>query len=467
MKVRRIFKIVVVFPLVALMAFSSLLLIPSVPVVKADALSDVVNTIYSYEQSGGQYSFGPEIGSAITAGCLLAVTAGAAFESKGQIETFYTGFCNWTTAHGYNDQQWLAAAQTIGNQIAYTFSPTAVNLMHDYVTSIKVDPAMVSYVGSVGAWVAGVDVGGVVQQVNVSNINSLGLGSSALYYLSWGAMDAAVGAQIRFTFDSTDGKGFDANIGCSGAGPTAIPAGHAVIAVSVSATGVINSSEQAGNTLAINNFQMSPHTGLVSAAYPLIVNLFAATYSQTVPITMTLDRDLISNDYGNLTGIDEGVKSQSPSAVLDGERPVAVTVPLNPTYDDVIGKTATDTATGTVDTVISNTDVVPPGTIPIVPDWTQQGTNSIDWGPLTDLQLFDKFPFSLPWDFNRLVTGLIATPVAPVFSFDIPMSALHMPNFSFSVDFATYESAVVVFRWGFLLVVTCGLIFGAYKIIKH
>jgi len=457
LKLKRIVRSIVVFSLVGLMVLSTLLFIPSVPVVKADALSDAVQTIYNYEQSGAQFSFGPQIGSAITAGCLLAVTAGAAFESKGQIETFYAGFCDWTTAHGYNDQQWLAAAQTIGSQIVYTFSPAAVQTMKSYITSIKVDPASVSYVGSVGSYVCPVSSAGEWQSIQIDGINSLGLGSSAIYILSWNQF--ANNGQVDFKFSSVDNKGFTMSLGRFGT-PTAIIAGHSILSVAVSAAGVITCQDLAANTAVINNYLLSSISSPLSSANPLLVTIHAQNSNRTLPISMTLDRDLISNDYGNLTGIDEGVTSQNPSAVLDGTRPVAVTVPLNPTYDDVIGKTATDTVT----TVTSDTSVVP---VPTVPDWTIPGTKSIDWGPLSDIQLFDKFPFCLPWDVKNLVAGLVVTPVAPDFKFNISMAALHVPDFSFEVNFSDYQSIVIIIRWGLLLIVTGGLIFGAYKLINH
>jgi hypothetical protein len=444
----------------------SLLVLPSSPlIVKADGESDFVQTIYTYIESGQQFSFGPVGGSAITAIGLLAVTVGAAFSSKGQLETFAAGYNQWISAHGLSDQAYLSNLQTIGNQMVYTFNPSAVQQMKAYVQSIKINPATVNYIGYVGTYTCPVSTG-AWKSIDLSGINYIGLNSTAIYFLSWGSFRNSIAASITFSFNASDssrsyGSEFDIGVYMD---PSVIPAGTAQLKISIDSAGYMSMTDLVGNVRQTTNaaFSAVGYQPISSAVLPLSVNLHIQNLDRDYPVSLTLDRDLISNDYGNLTGIDEGVNSKNSTAVLDGTRPADVTVPANPTYGDVIGKTAADTST----TVTTDTGTTT-GDTTAEPDWTKPGTKSIDWGPLTNLYLFDKFPFCLPWDLKNMVAGLVANPVAPHWDFDIPMSGLHLPDFAFSVDFSQYEPVVLVIRWGILAAVTVGLIFGAYKLIKH
>jgi hypothetical protein len=198
-------------------------------------------------------------------------------------------------------------------------------------------------------------------------------------------------------------------------------------------------------------------SSITSAAYNLAIN--ADIKSSTI--------------YGNASGANSDASSQYPSVSADGA--IDLTMPANSVSaipaNTVVGQTATSvgTAVGAVSgTIADTTDAgTTTGSTTSTPDWAAAGTDSIDWSPLENLDLYDKFPFSLPWDLANISTSLVAVPEAPDYKFNIPMSGLHLPNFAFEVNFANYEVPVLVIRWGLLLLFTGGLAFAAYKLIKH
>lgn len=206
--------------------------------------------------------------------------------------------------------------------------------------------------------------------------------------------------------------------------------------------------------------------------------------NQTMTVTYPCDLTIVGRnlntipvDIGyNLEQSDTSVCGDWTHANSDGssqnsistDKPVSVSYPTETAADipvsDVVGQTS-DTIADT--TSISND--IPSDTTsdtPANPPYTQP-TTKIDWSPLMNIQLFDKFPFCLPWDLKTIVSGLVAPPKAPKWDIDIPMSALHMPDWKYTVDFSQYQTAVYVIRYGELLLATGGLIFAMYKIMKH
>lgn len=67
--------------------------------------------------------------------------------------------------------------------------------------------------------------------------------------------------------------------------------------------------------------------------------------------------------------------------------------------------------------------------------------NSLDFTPLQNIGLSDKFPFSLPWDLKNSVIALSATPEAP--QFDVPIVS-EVITLDFS-EFETWASIIRVF----------------------
>jgi hypothetical protein len=145
-------------------------------------------------------------------------------------------------------------------------------------------------------------------------------------------------------------------------------------------------------------------------------------------------------------------------------------------YGSVVGQAA-GTAVGDLGATVggnvqagdttADTPVDTTAAVPTTPDWTAPSSHSIDWSPLEDIPLFDKFPFSLPFDLSSIMVSLVAVPTAPKWTPDIPMAGLHLPDFKFTIDFSQYQPVVDVIRWGELLVFTGGLAFVFYKICKH
>lgn len=77
--------------------------------------------------------------------------------------------------------------------------------------------------------------------------------------------------------------------------------------------------------------------------------------------------------------------------------------------------------------------------------------NSLDFTPLQNIGLSDKFPFSLPWDIKNSVVALSATPEAPQFEVPIVTEIINL-------DFSEFESWASIIRVFTTLIFVIGLI---------
>lgn len=193
------------------------------------------------------------------------------------------------------------------------------------------------------------------------------------------------------------------------------------------------------------------------------VNYDAQAGSVTLPDGSIYDGDLV---VGNV-----------PDAVIKDNTTVWHDTKTN-TDTDIWDGTITDTATGTIiDNIkdkagtaegeaggIDSTDL-PAGTetIPV---------RGIDWTPLVTsaTNLTERFPFSIPWDLQRMISIFNVEPQTPKFDIDIKdyvkIDGKTMPM-KWSIDFSWLDPLAFVGRWFLIIVFDIAMILGIRKIMPE
>lgn len=82
--------------------------------------------------------------------------------------------------------------------------------------------------------------------------------------------------------------------------------------------------------------------------------------------------------------------------------------------------------------------------IPSIPDIFEPGDKSIDWSPLMDIGISEKFPFCLPFDFMRGLEVLLSPPQVPTWKIPIMGSEI-------TIDFSQFENLAKISRFFFTL----------------
>lgn len=75
------------------------------------------------------------------------------------------------------------------------------------------------------------------------------------------------------------------------------------------------------------------------------------------------------------------------------------------------------------------------------------------------------FPFCIPFDIKDSFKAMVAVQKAPVFETDIEFPSI---NFSYhiKIDMSEFETQVLIFRWGMILLFCVGLMLSTYQLIK-
>lgn len=73
-------------------------------------------------------------------------------------------------------------------------------------------------------------------------------------------------------------------------------------------------------------------------------------------------------------------------------------------------------------------------------------SKNVDWDKLKNIQLFNKFPFSIPSDLYYLFGLVAADPVAPCVKIPFDMTFLGGENIDATVDLATYDNVAAIIR---------------------
>lgn len=87
---------------------------------------------------------------------------------------------------------------------------------------------------------------------------------------------------------------------------------------------------------------------------------------------------------------------------------------------------------------------IPAPSIPEIPDIFEPGDKSIDWSPLLNVNISNKFPFCLPFDFMRGLEVLLSPSQVP--SWTIPI----MGN-EITIDFSQFETLAKISRFFFTI----------------
>lgn len=163
---------------------------------------------------------------------------------------------------------------------------------------------------------------------------------------------------------------------------------------------------------------------------------------------------------GKLTGIDEGVKSGIDNLVD------SITNTAQDVYDGVRdwADTASSTITQGIEGVRAKLGEIAgaiTGGLALGIESIQSALGSIaetighafdppsknvDWDKLKNIQLFNKFPFSIPSDLYYLFGLVAADPVAPCVKIPFDMTFLGGENIDATVDLATYDNVAAIIR---------------------
>lgn len=115
---------------------------------------------------------------------------------------------------------------------------------------------------------------------------------------------------------------------------------------------------------------------------------------------------------------------------------------------DLVGALAIDTTT---DEVLPNEENPDTGENETIQDKVLENTSN---GTFTLAGMEKVFPFCIPWDIYAFVTLLVANPVAPKISYPF-YNPVTKQNINIEIDFADWETVVVLFRYilDFLLII--------------
>jgi hypothetical protein len=132
----------------------------------------------------------------------------------------------------------------------------------------------------------------------------------------------------------------------------------------------------------------------------------------------------------------------------------AVYVPTNLTASNLDSYLSQYTGTATSSKVLTE-DIPISQTSSSALDLSVPSSIALDFSPL-QISLKDKFPFSLPWDFGKLIGSLVAEPIEPKFTVVFPKELL-LGGGSFDFDFSKYSKLVLVLRYFILIEFSFGL----------
>ena len=83
--------------------------------------------------------------------------------------------------------------------------------------------------------------------------------------------------------------------------------------------------------------------------------------------------------------------------------------------------------------------------------------DKLDFSPLYVTNIKDKFPFSLPWDFKRVIDIFDVEPIAP--RFEVPLVTE-----TIEIDFSYFEEWATIIRFFITIIFTSTLIFISTKL---
>lgn len=163
---------------------------------------------------------------------------------------------------------------------------------------------------------------------------------------------------------------------------------------------------------------------------------------------------------GQLTGIDEGVKSgidnlvdsisNTAQDVYDGVRDWADTArsTIAQGIEGVRAKLGeiAGVITGGLALGIENIQSALGSIAETIGHAFDPPSKNVDWDKLKNIQLFNKFPFSIPSDLYYLFGLVAADPVAPCVKIPFDMTFLGGENIDATVDLATYDNVAAIIR---------------------
>lgn len=138
-----------------------------------------------------------------------------------------------------------------------------------------------------------------------------------------------------------------------------------------------------------------------------------------------------------------GAETQNPVDVLENGGDVIIKNPGK--IEDLIGTNP--------QTIVTFPPYVPPPPDPSFNDFRAPNL------------IFQKFPFSIPWDLVAAVSILQAPPKDPVWEIPFHIESINF-TYDFELDLTKYESFIRVFRWFLSGLFIVGLIAGTKKLMK-
>lgn len=404
------------------------------PVARADVLS-VLEAVYTYVVVGGTTAVmvtQPEVGAAVAS---AAIILGVKFNSATDYNNFINGFWSFVIAKdpsAYNNLGNFFKVIVVSMQTTVQLQPYMWSQLKDYITSEKSDPTkVVSYNGPVG-------------------LPSMPAGVTGLTYMV--LISGKYGGQMRYQV-------------CYSTNPMIVNlSGNTV---SVTSDFKIYYSQKTGSDAW---YSYMSHTGGW--------NTISGDSGTTAKIewsnfTTYNDSHLVTHQSnttaGDYTGTNSTVDSQNPSITTD--KGVDVTIPTAKTgsipTSTVVGQDAStvSTAIGSISGTIANTATATATT----PDWYAPKSKEIDWGPLTNIKIFDKFPFCLPWDLVHSIGMLAADPETPKWEISLPSvgDGRMFGGFNFDVDLKQFDGLATVSRVFMTIIFFIALIFVTQKLIRH
>jgi hypothetical protein len=451
---KKVKRVVAIFVLTLFMGFFIVANTQMVITAKADVIGDIIQAVVT-TVAGTGLVIAPE---AVVLIAGAAVLGGASFNNTVQFYNFVKGFvqwCNGSEARALGvDYKILGTLAILGlGHTAVTLSPALMSALKAYIVMLKGSVGVLDYTNLLASYIdlpANSNTFPVVSLV--ANTVYTGFSASATH-VDTANYNGSLGVEILLENGLTSGS-FMSLVDVLSAGVSSIESFY------------ISEIDTFSNSLTIHAwYGGNVTTNVNNIAFPFDYPLNIINHYR-VPVSANLNSLTSISNTGVFTGVADIPISGDGAISLDkplvGTFPVAVPIPSAV----VVGQTA-GTLTGALTDAIPAAVIANPIVIPANPTYDLPTTGYIDWSPLSNITLLDKFPFCLPWDVKNLVSSLVAPAVAPVFNFDIPMDALHVPNIVFSIDFNNYRIVVDVIYWGLLLITTVGLIFSVSKIIKH
>jgi hypothetical protein len=155
--------------------------------------------------------------------------------------------------------------------------------------------------------------------------------------------------------------------------------------------------------------------------------------------------DIIAGIYTG-AGVAEGLIEDTDEDI--GVIPVPIPIPHNPPHVGEGEGTGEGVGEGEGEGTGEGTGTVDPPAVE---------AGAIDWGILMDIEVFDKFPFSLPWDVQAFFKVLSVPPQEPVFRVDI-FGGLFGDAGVITLDFKRFDGVRRLVRSSILVLLVLGLV---------